>query len=98
MILNMCTKSGIGNCFIILSALINPAQPSFTTVVKKDQRIIPLARNGKNSSKDVLKMEPKTIPMVPIITPILIVNQKGPNAERRYRCFTSCQPSIPTNE
>lgn len=77
------TKNGIGSCLIILSASINPLQPSLMTLVMKVHKIMPAARNGKYSSIGVLNSWPNTKPILAINTPILIVSQNGPMAERR---------------
>ena len=67
------------------SAPIKPKQPSVMMLDIKPQRIKPVARNGRNSAMGEWKIDPNTTPMVPIITPMLIVSQKGPSAERLYR-------------
>jgi hypothetical protein len=67
---------------MIFSAPIKPEQPSVRTEEMKPHRINPIDRNGKKSVIGVLKIPPNTKPIVPIITPILMVNQNGPNEER----------------
>jgi hypothetical protein len=70
---------------MIPSALIKPVQPSLITEDMKAHIIIPAARKGRNSVIGALNICPNTTPIVPIITPMLIVSQKGPSAERLYR-------------
>ena len=65
------------------SALMKPIAPSVMTEAMNVQRIMPIVRKGRNSCIGVWKIWPNTMPMVPIMTPMLSVIQNGPSAERR---------------
>jgi hypothetical protein len=61
----------------------NDPQPSEIDVAKKDQKINPTQKKGRNSFIGDPKTLPKTKPSAPTITAKLIVSQKGPTLERR---------------
>ena len=82
-------NKGIGNCLIIASEETKTTDASVKTEEIKAQIIRPEARKGRNSLGGYLNMFPKIIPIVPIITPVEMVIQKGPIVDLRYRCLMS---------
>ena len=87
--LSMCTKRGSGSCLIIASAEINALQLSPITPEMKPHKIIPKVNEGKKISIGAPIIEPKIMPMDAIMTPMLIVTQKGPIVDLLYFCRTS---------
>ena len=62
---------------------IKPTQPSVRVFDIKFHKTSPIDKKGKKSCIGDWNICPKTMPIVPIITPMLTVNQNGPKTERR---------------
>lgn len=62
---------------------------SITTCEINPQIIKPAERNGRNWLIGDLKIFPKISPKQAIITPVEMVNQKGPNVDLLYLCLMS---------
>jgi hypothetical protein len=59
----------------------------------RNQIICPTAKYGRNSLTGDLNIVENIRPILPTITPVLIVIQNGPISDRRYFCLISYHPS-----